>query len=117
VSTNDDDDLFPEDWQARPNPFDGMSAEQYANLAAGWSKPKRKRDPNAAPRQKPEKAVQNHIERHLKTLGALYRRVNAGSWRDDDGNHIAGVKAGTSDYLALRSAFLLLSRLKRRTAK
>lgn len=103
---NDDaDELFPADWQPTPRPdllrpLEELTPEEAEALNARWSK-RRTRQPGAAKKRRPEAAVMKKIERFFDQRGILYRRVNSGFWRDEEGNVIAGAPAGTSDYLAL----------------
>lgn len=85
------------------NPFDGMDRETYDKHAAHWSKPKAPR----AKRGKPEKVNQDRIWQHLVSVyGAVPQRVNSGSWVTNEGYHVQGAKAGTSDLIVLLSVIV-----------
>lgn len=102
MTDNDDDDLFGDNAHLqRPNPFEGLSAEEIAELKTNWKAPRKR---STTPRDKPEKRNQDRIFKHLVSVyGAVPRRVNAGQWHTPEGNVIMGAKAGTSDLIVLIS--------------
>jgi hypothetical protein len=56
-----------------------------------------RRPPTKKKTKTPESKVSTAIDKYLKKIGAINLRTNAGSWTDDNGRVIMGVKAGTAD--------------------
>lgn len=63
---------------------------------ADWVRAMR-RQPTPKKTKTPEAKVSTAIDRYLKKIGAINLRTNAGSWQDEQGRTIMGVKAGTAD--------------------
>jgi hypothetical protein len=122
--TKDGEELFADTWQA--GEAEEMrrqmiaAQEQFAQTAAAREAQREARstfarvlrdvqavidagDTPDAPtmtRKRDEAAISLKIRKHaFRRYGAITTRVNAGFWRDDDGNAIMGADAGTSDIL------------------